>query len=75
MIWIISTLLWYEDMVRPRQSDYLLKTFDSHMECQYYIKENKVILIEKLLEEMKNVNGFELKTFEYLCKSKNLTEV
>ena len=75
MIWIISTLLWYEDMTRPQQSDYLLKSFDTKIECQEYILENKVILVEKLLEEMKNVNGFELKTFEYLCKSKNFTEV
>ena len=75
MIWIISTLLWYEDMNRPQQSDYLLKTFDTKFECQQYILENKVFLIEQLLDEMKLVDGYKLKTFEYLCKKESLTEV
>jgi hypothetical protein len=75
MIWIISTILWYEGLNKPQQSDYLLKTFENKLECQIYIQENKVFLIEQLFEEMKNVDGFKLKTFEYLCKKESLTEV
>ena len=74
MICIISTLLWYEGMNRPQQSDYLLKTFNTKLECQQYIMENKVFLVEQLLEEMKVVDGFELKTYEYLCKKEDLLE-
>ena len=75
MIWVISTLLWYEGLNRPQQSDYLLNNFNTKLECQQYILENKVFLIEQLFEEMKLVDGYKLKTFEYLCKEEKLLEI
>ena len=75
MIWVLSTMLWYESMTQPQQSDYMLKTFENKTECQQFIRENKVELVEQLLREMKNVNGYKLKTFEYFCKKEKLLEV
>ena len=68
-------MLWYESMTQPQQSDYILQFFESKTECQQFIRENKVELVEQLLDEMKNVNGYKLKTFEYFCKQKKLLEV
>lgn len=74
MIWIISSILWYEGMLTPQKSDYLLKSFTTKADCQQFITENKVLLIEQLLKEMKEVDGFKLQTFEYFCKKEDLLE-
>jgi len=77
MIWIISAMLVYHDVPQPVITDYTIKSFDSKVECMNYTWDNKVDMIDTLLEMHRQKEGKELKTFAFFCENRyvNLDEV
>ena len=46
MIWVITAMLVYHDVDKPKMTDYMIKSFDSKYECIEYTCQNKVDMIE-----------------------------
>ena len=70
MIWVITAMLVYHDVDKPKMTDYMIKSFDSKYECIEYTWQNKVDMIEELFDIHKEANGKELKTFAFYCKNR-----
>ena len=62
MIWVITAMLVYHDVDKPKMTDYMIKSFDSKYECIEYTWQNKVDMIEELFDIHKEANGKKLKT-------------
>ena len=75
MIWVISAMLWYQDIDKPIYTDYLLKTFDTRQECLDFVFWNKVEMIMELAEEKGTYEGQTLKTWAFYCENRQLEEV
>ena len=50
MIWLITAMLWYQDIDKPIQTDYMLKSFDKRSECLDFVFWNKAELVMDLVE-------------------------
>tara|TARA_R110000782_G_scaffold88012_1_gene170087 strand:- start:96 stop:320 length:225 start_codon:yes stop_codon:yes gene_type:complete len=74
MVWIITVLLTYNVPV-SMLTEYNLITFDDDQTCHAYIEDNKVKLIDSMLEKFRTSDGLELKSFEFFCETKYLEEV
>ena len=75
MIWVISAMLWYQDIAKPIYTDYLLKTFDTRQECLDFVFWHKVEMIMELAEEKGTYEGQSLKTWAFYCENRQLEEV
>ena len=75
MIWVISAMLWYQDIDNPIYPDYLLKTFDTRQECLDFVFQNKFEMIMDLAEEKGTYEGQSLKTWAFYCENRQLEEV
>ena len=75
MIWIISAMMWYEDVDKPIYTDYMLKSFEARQECLDFVFWNKVELVMELAEEKGNYDGKPLKTWAVYCENRELEEV
>ena len=75
MIWVISAMLWYQDIDKPIYTDYLLKTFDTRQECLDFVFWNIVEMIMELAEEKGTYEGQSLKTWAFYCENRQLEEV
>ena len=69
MIWILTVMMWYEgDQTR---NTYLQDMqFISEDHCQHYLFENKVMLVDSLLEKFRNLDGMTMTSFEHYCEGK-----
>lgn len=74
MVWVITVLLTYNVPV-SMHTEYNLITFDDDQACHAYIEDNKVKLIDSMLEKFRTNDGLELKSFEFYCKTKYLEQV
>ena len=70
MIWVITAMLWYHDVDKPKMTDYMIKSFDTKFECIDYTWQNKVDMIDELLEMHRTLDGNELKTFAFYCENR-----
>ena len=75
MIWVISAMLWYQDIDKQIYTDYLLKTFDTRQECLDFVFWKKVEMIMELAEEKGTYEGQSLKTWAFYCENRHLEEV
>ena len=75
MIWVISAMLWYQDIDKPIYTDYLLKTFDTRQECLDFVFWINVEMIMELAEEKGTYEGRSLKTWAFYCENRQLEEV
>jgi len=75
MIWIISAMMWYEDVDKPIYTDYMLKSFEARQECLDFVFWNKVELVMELAEEKGNYDGKPRKTWAFYCENRELEEV
>ena len=75
MIWVISAMLWYQDIDKPIYTDYLLKSFDTRQECLDFVFCNKVEMIMELAEEKGTYEGQSLKPWAFYCENRQLEEV
>jgi len=48
MIWVITAMLVYHDVDKPKMTDYMIKSFDTKFDCIEYTWENKVDMIDEL---------------------------
>ena len=72
MIWTLSVMLWYVDVPNPTLSFWQHETFDTKIECHRYLADNKVNIVDTVLESFRNNAGMELKNFEFFCESTTL---
>ena len=70
MIWIISAKLVYQDVPQPVLTDYTIKSFDTKFECIDYTWQNKVEMVDTLLEMHRYKEDKELKTFAFFCENR-----
>ena len=69
MIWILTVMMWYEgDQTR---NTYLQELqFISDTARKDYLFTNKVMLVDSLLEKFRNIEGMDMRSFEYFCEGK-----
>ena len=70
MIWVITSMLRYHDVEKPILTDYLIKSFDTKPACLNYVWDNKVDMIDGLLEVHREVDGVKLRTFAFYCENR-----
>jgi hypothetical protein len=70
MIWIISAMLVYHDVPQPVLTDYTIRSFDTKYECIEYTWDNKVKMVDTLLEMHRYKENKELKTFAFFCENR-----
>ena len=69
MIWILTVMMWYEG--EQTRNTYLQDIeFISESACKQYLFDNKVMLVDSLLEKFRNLDGMEMKSFEHFCEGK-----
>ena len=75
MIWILTAMLWYTDVEKPRYSDYNVQVFESREECQTYLFMNKAKIVTELAIAHGMDNGKSLQTWAFFCENRELEEV
>ena len=69
MIWILTVIMWYEgEQTRNTYSQEM--QFISDTACKDYLFDNKVTLVDSLLEKFRNLEVMEMQSFEYFCEGK-----
>ena len=63
-------MLSYGEVDESRMSYLQDMHFISESKCQDYLFNNKVMLVDSLLEEFRNYNNMKLTGFDYFCESK-----
>jgi hypothetical protein len=69
MIWVLTVMMWYEGE-QTRNSFLQDMEFISQDQCKEYLFQNKVMLVDSLFENFKDLNGMNMKSFEYFCEGK-----
>ena len=75
MIWILSAMLWYTDVEKPKYSDYNVKVFQSREECHDYLFWNQAEIVTELAIAHGMEDGKALKTWAFFCENRKLHEV
>ena len=75
MIWILSAMLWYHDVEKPRYSDYNVKAFQSREECHDYLFWNQAEIVTELAITHGMEDGKALRTWAFFCENRKLREV
>ena len=75
MIWVITAMLWYQDIDKPVYTDYILKSFDTKHECLDFVFWNNMEMIMELAKEKGTYQGKNLKTWTFYCETRRLNEV
>ena len=70
-------MLVYHGVPQPVLTDYTIRSFDTKYECIEYTWDNKVEMIDTLLDMHRYKEDKELKTFAFFCENRyvNLDEV
>ena len=69
MIWILTVMMWYEGE-QTRNTFLQEMQFISEDSCQQHLFDNKVMLVDSLLEKFRNIDGMNMQSFEYFCEGK-----
>ena len=69
MIWVLTVMMWYESE-QTRNTHLQDIEFISKDACQQYLFDNKVMLVDSLLEKFRNIDSMNMKSFEYFCEGK-----
>ena len=75
MIWYLTVMLTYAGLDESQFTKWQAHTFKHDQECHKFVYDNKVVLVDGLLEKCRNVNGNELISFEFYCQGETLQEV
>ena len=70
-------MLVYHDVPQPVLTYYTIRSFDTKFECIEYTWQNKVEMVDTLLDMHRYKEDKELKTFAFFCENRyvNLDEV
>ena len=71
MIYALSIMLWFVDVPKTDIQYWQHKTFETKWECLDYLADNKVMIVDSILENFREVDGKKLKNFEFFCESKS----
>ena len=63
-------MLVYHDVTQPVLPDYTIRSFDTKYECIEYTWDNKVKMVDTLLEMHRYKENKELKTFAFFCENR-----
>ena len=63
-------MLVYHDVPRQVLTDYTIRSFDTKYECIEYTWDNKVEMIDTLLDMHRYKEDKELKTFAFFCENR-----
>ena len=63
-------MLVYHDVPQPVLTDYTIGSFDTKYECIEYTWDNKVEMVDTLLEMHRYKEDKELKTFAFFCENR-----
>ena len=69
MIWILTVMMLYEGE-QTRNTFLQEMQFISEDACQQHLFDNKVMLVDSLLEKFRNIDGMNMQSFEYFCEGK-----
>ena len=69
MIWILSVWLVFADVSQPLTKVWQHATFETRADCNEYIAENKVKIIDSILEQFRNYEGNLLENFDFFCEN------
>ena len=69
-VYIITVMLLYAEVDKPKWTFYLHTSFDSIEKCNEFLTDNKVMLAESLIKEFKHKDGKTLKSYEHFCERK-----
>jgi hypothetical protein len=69
MIWVLTVMMWYEGE-QTRNTFLQEMQFISEDSCQQHLFDNKVMLVDSLLEKFRNIDGMNMQSFEYFCEGK-----
>ena len=64
-------MLWFVDVPKTDIQYWQHQTFKSKWECLDYLADNKVQIVDSILENFREVDGKKLKNFEFFCESKS----
>ena len=70
-------MLVFHDVPQHVLTDYTIRSFDTKYECMEYTWDNKVEMVDTLLDMHRYKEDKELKTFAFFCENRyvNLDEV
>ena len=69
MIWILTVMMWFGGE-ETRNSHLQDMHFVSKDACQQYLFDNKVVLVDSLLEKFRSIEDMNMESFEYFCEGK-----
>ena len=75
MVWSIAVMLVFSGTAQPTIQYWQHKDFTNKEDCHEYVYQNKVKLVDSVLEDFRNFEGKELNGFEFFCEGKTLTDV
>lgn len=64
-------MLWFVDVPKTDIQYWQHKTLETKWECLDYLADNKVMIVDSILENFREVDGKKLKNFEFFCESKS----
>ena len=70
-IWIITALLWFQGVEKPRHSEYAELSFNSKKECLDWVFWEKAELVEDLYKShVKDEQGNNIRTWGFYCENR-----
>ena len=72
MTWNIAVMLVFAGTAEPTIQYWQHQTFLDKEQCHEYIFQNKVSLVDSILEDFRNINGKQLNGFEFFCQGKTI---
>ena len=72
MTWNIAVMLVFAGTAEPTIQYWQHQVFKSKEDCHEYIYQSKVLLVDSILEDFRNVDGKKLNGFEFFCQGKTI---
>ena len=72
MIWILSVWLIFVDTSQPFAQHWQHESFETKEDCFVYLADNKIEMVDSILEQFRNYEGKLLKNFEFFCENKKI---
>ena len=72
MIWILSVWLIFVDTSQPFAQHWQHESFETEEDCFAYLADNKIEMVDSILEQFRNYEGKLLKNFEFFMKNKKI---
>ena len=71
MTYVLSIMLWFVDTPKTDMQYWQHQSFETKWDCLQYLADNKVTIVDTVLETFREVEGKKLKNFEFFCESQS----